>query len=42
MRLLSFDIAHFRRLLEDMPDARDYIYALLEARAAENSSTDRT
>jgi CRP-like cAMP-binding protein len=38
MRLLSFDIAAFRRLLEDMPVARDYIYGLLEARAAENRS----
>lgn len=38
MRLLSFDIAHFKRLLEDMPQARDYIYQLLEDRAAENRS----
>jgi CRP-like cAMP-binding protein len=42
MRLLAFDIAHFRRLLEDMPDARDYIYGLLQARAEENSSIDRS
>lgn len=36
MRLLSFNIAHFKRLLEDMPVARDYIYRLLEERAAAN------
>jgi CRP/FNR family transcriptional regulator, cyclic AMP receptor protein len=41
MRLLAFDIAHFKRLLEDMPVARDYIYELLEARAVENKATDR-
>lgn len=34
MRLLSFDIAAFKRLLEDLPDAKAYIYELLEARAA--------
>ncbi|MGH9084239.1 MAG: Crp/Fnr family transcriptional regulator [Acidimicrobiales bacterium] len=33
MRLLSFNIAHFKRLLEDMPVARDYIYQLLQERA---------
>lgn len=38
MRLLAFDIAAFKRMLEDMPIARDYLYALLEARAAENRS----
>lgn len=38
MRLLAFDIAAFKRLLEDMPLARDHIYALLEARTAENRS----
>jgi CRP/FNR family transcriptional regulator, cyclic AMP receptor protein len=32
MRLLSFDIAAFKHLLEDMPKARDHIYQLLEAR----------
>lgn len=32
MRLLSFDIAGFKHLLEDMPQARDHIYRLLEAR----------
>lgn len=32
MRLLSFDIAAFKHLLEDMPQARDYIFQLLEAR----------
>jgi len=38
MRLLSFDIAHFKRILEEMPAARDHIIGLLEARAAENKS----
>lgn len=38
MRLLAFDIAAFRRVLDDMPAARDYIYELLEARAEENRS----
>ena len=38
MRLLAFDIAAFKRVLDDMPLARDYIYDLLEARAAENRS----
>ena len=37
MRLLAFDIGHFRTLLDEMPAARDYIMALLEARAAQNS-----
>jgi CRP-like cAMP-binding protein len=37
MRLLSFNIAHFKKLLDEMPVAQDYIYALLEARAKENS-----
>jgi CRP-like cAMP-binding protein len=37
MRLLAFDIAHFKRLLEEMPVAQKYIYDLLEARARENS-----
>jgi CRP-like cAMP-binding protein len=32
MRLLSFDIAVFKHLLEDMPKARDHIFGLLEAR----------
>ncbi len=36
MRLLSFDLAAFRRLLDEMPVARDRILALLEARAAQN------
>lgn len=36
MRLLSYDIAAFKRLLEDMPQARDYIYELLRARAEAN------
>lgn len=38
MRLLAFDIAAFKRVLDDMPAARDYIYELLEARAEENRS----
>ena len=33
MRLLAFNIAAFKRLLEDMPVARDYIYQLLQERA---------
>lgn len=40
MRLLSFNIAHFKRLLEDMPVARDYIYRLLEERASANRQAD--
>jgi CRP-like cAMP-binding protein len=36
MRLLSFDIAHFKRVLDEMPVARDHVYGLLQARAAEN------
>lgn len=36
MRLLSFDIGSFKRLLDDMPLARDYIYKLLGDRAAAN------
>lgn len=38
MRLLAFDIAHFKRVLDEMPAARDHIYGLLRARAEENSS----
>lgn len=34
MRLLAFDIAAFRRLLDEMPLARDYIFGLLTARTA--------
>lgn len=37
MRLLAFDIAHFKKLLDEMPVAQKYIYDLLEARAQENS-----
>jgi CRP-like cAMP-binding protein len=33
MRLLAFNIVAFKRLLEDMPVARDYIYQLLQERA---------
>lgn len=36
MRLLSFDIAAFKRLLDEMPVARDHIIGLLNARAVEN------
>lgn len=36
MRLLSFNIAAFRRLLDEMPQARDHIFVLLRERAAEN------
>jgi CRP/FNR family transcriptional regulator, cyclic AMP receptor protein len=32
MRLLSFDIAAFNRLLDDMPQAKEYVYEQLEAR----------
>ena len=32
MRLLCFDIAGFNRLLDDMPQAKAYIYEQLEAR----------
>jgi CRP-like cAMP-binding protein len=37
MRLLSFDIAAFKQLLETMPQARDHIYVLLRDRAAANT-----
>lgn len=37
MRLLAFDISHFKKLLDEMPVAQKYIYDLLEARARENS-----
>jgi CRP-like cAMP-binding protein len=40
MRLLAFDIAAFKRLLDDMPQARKFISELLEARAAENAAQD--
>ena len=36
MRLLAFDIAAFKKLLDEMPSTRKYIYELLEARAEEN------
>lgn len=38
MRLLSFDIARFKRVLDEMPAARDHIYDLLQARATENQT----
>ncbi len=37
MRMLSFDIGAFRRLLDEMPQARDYIYAVLNARTTGNA-----
>lgn len=36
MRLLSFDIAAFKRLLDDMPQAKAFVYEQLEARAQVN------
>lgn len=38
MRLLSFNIVAFRRLLDEMPQARDHIYVLLRERAAQNQA----
>ncbi len=37
MRLLSFNISSFKKLLDEMPAAQTYIYELLETRARENS-----
>lgn len=37
MRLLAFNIASFKRLLEEMPQARDHIFVLLRERAVDNS-----
>ncbi len=39
MRLLSFNIASFKKLLDEMPVAQKHIYDLLEARARENSGS---
>lgn len=36
MQLLAFNIAAFKKLLEEMPGSREVIMKLLEARAAEN------
>ena len=36
MRLLAFNIVHFKKLLDEMPGSREVIMKLLEARAAEN------
>ena len=36
MRLLAFNIAAFKKLLDEMPGTRDVIMKLLEARAEEN------
>jgi CRP-like cAMP-binding protein len=38
MRLLCFNIPAFRRLLDDMPQARAFIFEQLEARAAANKA----
>lgn len=38
MQVLAFDIARFQKLLEDLPSAREHVYELLRARAAENQS----
>jgi len=37
MRLLSFNISSFKKLLDEMPVAQKHIYDLLEARARETS-----
>ena len=37
MRLLAFDIGHFRTLLDEMPAARDHVMRLLEERSSQNS-----
>jgi CRP-like cAMP-binding protein len=39
MRLLSFNIAAAKRLLDEMPVARDYIFDLLRTRAAANAES---
>jgi CRP-like cAMP-binding protein len=36
MQLLAFNIAAFKKLLEEMPGTRDVVMRVLEARAAEN------
>jgi CRP-like cAMP-binding protein len=36
MRLLAFNIAAFKKVLEEMPGSRELIMSVLEARAAEN------
>src|SRR5688572_32401068 len=36
MRLFAFNIASFKKLLDEMPVAQKYIYDLLEERAQEN------
>ncbi len=36
MRLLAFDIEAFRRLLDQLPQARTFVLEVLEARAAAN------
>lgn len=36
MRLLAFDIVAFNRLLDDMPQAKKYVYETLEGRAEGN------
>ena len=37
MRLLSFNISSFKKLLDEMPVAQKHVYDILEARARENS-----
>ncbi|MEO7572992.1 MAG: cyclic nucleotide-binding domain-containing protein [Acidimicrobiales bacterium] len=39
MRLLSFNISSFKKLLDEMPVAQKHIYDLLEARARETSGS---
>jgi CRP/FNR family transcriptional regulator, cyclic AMP receptor protein len=38
MRLLAFDIGHFRTLLDEMPATRDHVMSVLQERAAQNSA----
>jgi CRP-like cAMP-binding protein len=40
MHLLAFDIAHFRKLLDEMPQARDHVMGLLQARAPQPQPGD--
>ena len=39
MRLLSFNISSFKKLLDEMPVAQKHIYDLLEARARQTSGS---
>lgn len=38
MRLLSFNIDHFKRLLDDLPQARKHVFDLLESRARQQDA----